>query len=296
MAIRYYKEPQMERPDLFAAWPGIGNIGIIAVDTLREMVGAEQFAEIEPWDFFYPQSVSIRDGELRDLKFPGSKFYFKRTGTRDLIFFTGEEQPGEGRKGYEMADLVLDVALRFGCRRVYTAAAAVAPIHHTARPRVWAVPNTRELTDEARSYDNTLLMSDMEGKGGQGSITGLNGLLLAIAKRRGLEGMCLLGEVPIYISQFPVPYPKASKSILEVLTRNLGITIDLAKLDDLAQELDRNIETFYQRIPPEIRQRIEQLRHVTYVKETEPGPISEEDKKRIMHEVEEFFKRRGKED
>jgi hypothetical protein len=158
------------------------------------------------------------------------------------------------------------------------------------------VPNTRELTDEARSYDNTLLMSDIEGRGGQGSITGLNGLLLAIARRRGLEGMCLLGEVPVYISQFPVPYPKASKSILEVLTSNLGITIDLTKLDDLAQELDRNIEAFYQKIPPEIRQRIEQLRHVSYVKETEPGSISEEDKKRIMQDVEEFFKRRGKED
>ena len=37
----------------------------------------------------------------------------------------------EGRKAYRMADLVLDVAEKFKCRRVYTSGAAVALIHHT---------------------------------------------------------------------------------------------------------------------------------------------------------------------
>ena len=53
MGIRLYKEPKLENPVLIAGWPGIGNIGITAVNTLREMVRAEEFGEIEPWDFFY---------------------------------------------------------------------------------------------------------------------------------------------------------------------------------------------------------------------------------------------------
>jgi proteasome assembly chaperone (PAC2) family protein len=145
MGVIIYKEPKLENPVMVASWPGIGNIGIIAVDTLRNMLEAEELGEIEPWDFFYPKKVLIRNGELKDLEFPSSKFYFKRTGEKDLLFFIGEEQPAdggrtyaEGKKAYQMANLVLDVAQRFGCQRVYTSGAAVAPIHHTTRPKVWA--------------------------------------------------------------------------------------------------------------------------------------------------------------
>ena len=96
MGVIIYKEPKLENPVMVASWPGIGNIGIIAVDTLRNMLEAEDLGEIEPWDFFYPKKVLIRNGELKELEFPSSKFYFKRTGEKDLLFFIGEEQPADG--------------------------------------------------------------------------------------------------------------------------------------------------------------------------------------------------------
>jgi len=43
MGLRLYQEPQLENPILVASWPGIGNIGIIAVDTLREVLEAGNF-------------------------------------------------------------------------------------------------------------------------------------------------------------------------------------------------------------------------------------------------------------
>jgi proteasome assembly chaperone (PAC2) family protein len=46
MGVRLCQEPHLENPILIASWPGIGNIGIIPVDTLREMLGAEEFGEI----------------------------------------------------------------------------------------------------------------------------------------------------------------------------------------------------------------------------------------------------------
>ncbi|GAI06291.1 unnamed protein product, partial [marine sediment metagenome] len=92
MGIRLYQEPRLENPVMVASWPGIGNIGIIAVDTLREMLGAEEFGEIEPWHFFYPKRVLIRKGVLECLEFPGSKFYFRAMERGDLILFVGEEQ------------------------------------------------------------------------------------------------------------------------------------------------------------------------------------------------------------
>jgi proteasome assembly chaperone (PAC2) family protein len=303
MGIRLCQEPQLENPILIASWPGIGNIGIIAVDTLRGKLEAEEFGEIEPQEFFYPKRVLIRKGVLECLEFPSSKFYFKKISGTDIIFFIGEEQPteggrmyAEGRKACRMAGLVLDVAEKFKCRRVYTSGAAVALIHHTAKPRVWAVPNAGSLISETKAYQNTVLMSDIEGRGGHGNITGLNGLLLGVAKKRGFEAICLMGEIPVYLQGFPLSYPKASKSVLEVLSHSLKIEINLDTLDELDQKVQQRIEEFYQQVPLEIRAQLDRLKRVAYAQPAEPGPITEEEEKRIVEDVEKFFKKRGEGD
>jgi len=298
MGISLWKKPKLENPVLIACWPGIGNIGIMAIDALRRMVGAEEFGEIEPWDFFYPKKVVIRNGELKNLEFPSNKFYFGRTEKKDLIFFIGEEQPSgggrayaEGAKAYRMANLVLDVALEFGCGRVYTSGAAVAPIHHSVTPKVWAVPNSEDLLDEVRSYENTVLMSDIEGRGGQGNITGLNGLLLGVARERDLEAICVMGEIPIYLQGFPFPYPKASKSVLEVLGIALGIEVETEEIDNLVEHSEREIESLYERLPSEIKEQLDKLKHVSHAEPTEPGLITEEDKKKILEDIDKLFKK-----
>jgi proteasome assembly chaperone (PAC2) family protein len=303
MGVIIYKEPKLENPVMVASWPGIGNIGIIAVDTLRNMLEAEDLGEIEPWDFFYPKKVLIRNGELKDLEFPSSKFYFKRTGEKDLLFFIGEEQPAdggrtyaEGKKAYQMANLVLDVAQRFGCKRVYTSGAAVAPIHHTTRPKVWAVPNNKGLIDEVKSYENTILMSEIEGRGGQGNITGLNGLLLGVARKRGIEAICVMGEIPVYLQGFPFPYPKGSKSVLEVLTAALGIEINMDRIASFIEQSDKEIEQLYETFPSEIKEQLDKLRYVSYARPTESVPITEEDKKIILEDIDKFFKKEPRED
>jgi hypothetical protein len=288
MGIIFESEPTFKEPYLVAAWPGIGNVGIIAVDTLRKAVEARQFAFIEPEDLFYPHAVFIKEGNLQDLVFPSSRFYFQKIGGKDVIFFIGEEQPQGEEKMYKMANLVLDVALKFGCRRVYTAGAAVTLTHHTSKPKVWVVPNTEGLIDEIRGYSQATLMSDVQGEG-KGNITGLNGLLLGVARKRRLSGMCLLGEIPIYLSSFPLAYPKASRSILETLTGSWGIESDLTGLDSFIQEVERSIEELYQKIPPLVRDKIDQLK-----RPEEKEPITEEDKKMLMKDIDQFFRRRGK--
>jgi hypothetical protein len=65
-------------------------------------------------------------------------------------------------------------------------------------------------------------------------IAGLNGLLLGIAKERNIEGVCLLGEVPMYATR--IQNPMAALAILKVLTKMLDIEIDTAELAQLARE------------------------------------------------------------
>jgi len=136
-------------------------------------------------------------------------------------------------------------------------------------------------------------MSDIEGRGGHGNITGLNGLLLGVAKKRGFEAICLMGEIPVYLQGLPLSYPKASKSVLEVLNYSLKIDVNLDKLDELDQKVERRIEEFYQQIPSEIRGQLDRLKQVTDAQPAEPGPITEEEEKGIMEDVEKFFKKRG---
>ncbi len=300
MGIRLYKEPKLEKPDMVATWSGIGNIGLIAVDTLRGQIQAEELGEIEPWDFFYPKKVIIKAGILEDLEFPSNKFYYKRLGTKDLIFFIGEEQPTDGgrmyargRKAYQMANLVLDVAERFGCQRVYTSGAAVALTHHELKPRVWAVADRKDIIKEIKSYENTILMSEIEGRGNEGSITGLNGLLSGLAKKRGFESISLMGEIPDYLSGAPFPYPRASKSVLEVLTNFLGIKIDYRALDEMTVQIDDFVDGIYEQLPSEVKERIEQRKLVT---QSKPGAITEEDEKWIKEHIDELFKDGGKKD
>jgi len=306
MGVKLYKQPELKDSIMFCGWPGIGNIGISAIDTLRAVLRAEKFGEIEPWDFFDPRKVVIEKGLLKELEFPSNKFYFQRVKNQDLIFFIGQEQPtdgatryAEGQKAYQMASLVLDVAEKFDCRRVYTSGAAVTQIHHTARPRVWAVPNSEKLIDELNQYENTILMSAIEGRSGQGVITGLNGLMLGVAKKRGLEAICLMGEIPYYLQAAPWPCPKGSKSVLEVLIKILGINVDLSKLDELAKRVEEEIEEFLESlyrteaIPPEVRDEIEKLRHI---EPAELGPITEEEQKKIMEHIDELFDQEGRKD
>jgi len=306
MGIKFYKEPDLKNPVMFCGWPGIGNIGINAIESLRAVLNAQEFAEIEPWDFFNPRKVSIEKGLLKDLEFPGSKFYSQRIRNHDLIFFIGQEQPAEGRiryaegkKAYRIANLVLDVAEKFDCKRVYTSGAAVTQIHHTAKPRVWAVPNRQGLIEEIKKYENTILMSGIEGKASQGTITGLNGLLLGVAKKRGFEAVCLMGEIPYYLQGAPWPYPKGSKSVLEVLAKILDVKFDLSQLDELAETVDENIEEFLESlyeaeaVPPQVKDEIEKLR---YVRPTEPGPITKEEQNEMMKHLDELFREGGRQD
>ncbi len=279
MGIKLYREPDLEKPIMFVGWPGIGNIGIIAVDALKSILKAEEFGEIESWDFFYPKKVSIRDGLLEDLEFPNNKFYYKRHEKKDLIFFIGEEQPTEGgrmyasgEKAYQMANLVLDVGLQFGCQRIYTSGACVSLIHHQMKPRVCAVISSESLIGEVKKYPNTILMSEIGEKGeGEGTITGLNGLLLGVAKKRGMESICLMGEIPDWLSGALLPYPKASKSVLEVFAEILDIKIDFSFLDKMEGQVEEIIESFYAKFPQEMKREYDQRKFVAQAK---PGTIT----------------------
>jgi proteasome assembly chaperone (PAC2) family protein len=130
-------------------------------------------------------------------------------------------------------------------------------------------------------------MSEIEGKSERGSITGLNGLLLGIAKKRGFDAICLMGEIPDYLSGVPFPYPRASKAVLELFSRLLGIEIDYSPLDEMSQQVDDIIYNIYDKLPIEIKEKIEQ-RKLCRLPRIET--ITEEDEMWLKEHLDELFK------
>lgn len=300
MSVNLHIEPELQNPVMITSWPGIGNIGLLATDTLRQQMEAEKMGEIEPWDFFYPKKIVIRDSILESLEFPTSTFYYKKLPQHDVIAFIGEEQPtdasrpfAEGRKAYEMANMVVDVAEKFGCKRLYASGAAVSLSHHALKPRVWVATTSHALNDEMLAYQNTILMGRTESRRNGGSITGLNGLILGVAKARGIEGVCFMGEIPDYLSTAPLPYPRATRSVVELMSSILGVEVDYSHLDDMATHVEDIVTDIYDKLPPEIRDRVERRKEFIQ-RRTEA--ITEEEEKWMKGHIEDLFKKEDKGD
>ena len=230
--VKFYARPKLSSPVMLASWPGISNVSIIVASYLGKKLDFKKLAEIEASHFFDPIGVVVKDNVVEAPQFPQSKFYYwKNKGEgSDVILFIGEDQPAS--KGYELANCVLDVGERFRVKRIYTCAAALTRIHHTEQPKVWGVATSRQAAENIKEYD---LMQR-----GNLQISGLNGLLLGVAKERNIEGVCLLGEVPMYATR--IQNPMAALAILRALTKMLDIEIDMAELAQLAMEAKERIK------------------------------------------------------
>jgi uncharacterized protein (TIGR00162 family) len=249
--IKFSKKPQLKSPCLIAAWSGMGHVALIATKTLRQKLQAEECGEILPYDFFSPAEVLIEDHVIQVPKFPENKFYFWDKGDKhDLLIFVGNEQP---QRAWEFAHLILDVAEEFRVRRIFTSAAFPLWMHHSKEPHVWGTATSAQLVKYLKVYGVMPM--------GEGSIGGLNGLLLGVARQRGIEGVCLLGEMPIYATR--IANPKASQVVLEVLTKMLGIEIDLEDLTAMAEQVEPTMEQLYGFLSEEAKEAIARFEDLT---------------------------------
>lgn len=230
--VKLYARPKLNAPNLLASWPGISGVSTIVASYLARKLEFKTLGEIEPSYFFDPIGVLVKENIIEHPQFPQNNFFYwkNRGGANDLILFIGDAQPAA--KSYEFANAVLDVGARFQVKRVYTCAAAITRIHHSEQPRAWGVGTSRQVVSDLAKYE--VLQK------GALQISGLNGLLLGVAKERDIEGVCVLGEVPMYATR--MQNPMAALAVLRVLTRMLGLKIDLEELSTVADEARERIK------------------------------------------------------
>lgn len=223
--VHFSHRPELHQPLLLAAWPGIGQVALLAVTYLKERLGADEFAQMDAVPYFDLGGVFVEQDIIQPPRFPRNSLFawHHPGGGPDLVIFTAEAQPSAN--GYQFAHRVLDVVTGLGVQSVFTMAAALVN-ELPDSPRVWAAVSHPGRRQELQRYGVELK--------GDFYIAGMNGLLLAVAQERGLEATCLLGETPRFAPH--VENPTASLAVLEVLVSLLGLPVDFTDLRAQAKE------------------------------------------------------------
>lgn len=257
---------KFKSPIMICAWPGMGEVAIKAALHLKENLQFKEFAKLEGVDYMEPSAILIKDGVLELPALVGGVFYYYKNTKKenDIILFISDMQPNLG-SAVNYATEILKFAEKYDVKFIYSFAAMSVPIDHAQESKVWIAMTQRKLLQNFKSLHLKVL--------NEGQISGLNGLILGIAKDKGMEGVCLLGEIPIYTIQ--IENPKASLAVLEVLDKVLGLGLDLKHLRERAKFVEEEINKL-----------------IGYIKGEAPltGPLSEEDIEKIKKELAAFTK------
>lgn len=226
------KKPRLKKPYLIAAWPGMGEVAFKAVNYLVQELKAVEFAGIAPEEFFYLTGSSISGGVLEVPPLPQSKFYYwkNKSGKNDLVIFLSNAQP-DLSKADSYAKIIIGLAKSLGVESIVSFASMPQATDHTQDAHLWFAATDQKTKEGLKKYGFNELTD--------GQISGMNGLFLGIAKKAGLSGFCLLGEIPLYTIQ--IENPKASAAVLQGLGKILDIQINVQPLKEQAQSMENEI-------------------------------------------------------
>jgi len=214
-------------PVFIEGLPGIGHVGKLVVEHLIQELGAVKIAEITSI-YFPPQVIIGENGVVRLCK---NELYRYSGENGSFLFLIGDFQSTSNEGHYLLSQVYVDIANELGVKRIYTIG-GYGVGHFIETPRVIAAVNKEELSSLVTDAGG--IFSDGEPGGG---IIGAAGLMLGLASPLGIEGICLMGETSGYLVD-----PKSAALVLDVLTRLLDITIDPAKLNERASEMEVTVQ------------------------------------------------------
>jgi len=244
-----------KRTILIEGLPGLGLVGKIASEYLVKQLNARKVAELYSPHFAYYVLVD-GEGTLRLLRM---EFYYwngSEDNKNDLILLTGDCQAQTVEGQYEVADTIVDYARKKNVSLIITLGGYQKEVKD--KPQVYASATSREILEKA------LKLGAKSSPSGS-PIIGAAGMLVGLAKFKEIDALCLLAET--YGHR---PDPKAAKSLLNLLSEMLHLSIDLS---DLEREISRyeEIEKRMMRIQEQRRilerrrQKTEEEEKISYI-------------------------------
>ncbi len=227
VVIRTLEKVELKDPVLVEGLPGVGNVGKLAADYLREQLPAKPLATVYS-KFFPPQVYVAEDGIIRLVSNDLSYWKAKGSGQRDLVILGGDYQGISPEGQYEITERVLDYCHGLGVREVYTLA-GFAQGRVVEEPRVLGAA-TQPARVEALKKAGVVFSRNDPG----GGLIGASGLFLGLGRLVGIEGACLMGETSGYFVD-----PRSAEAVLKVLGKVLKLDLDFTALQAKAKEIDR---------------------------------------------------------
>jgi hypothetical protein len=219
--------PELKNPKLICGLPGSGYVGKLAIDYLIDKLHAKQFGDI--YSSSFPPQVSIQsDGTIDLVK---NSLYYCHTNGQDLVLLTGDAQPVSAQGEYALAEKVIELCKKMNVAEIFTLAAYITG-KFSKIPKVYGTGTTTQIINEFSKHG----ISSLD----KGNITGMNGIIIGIAKRSSIVGVCLLGETSGYVID-----AKASQVILESLCKMLDIKFDMSELEKRAKDTEELIKVLH---------------------------------------------------
>ena len=218
-------EPNVKKPIVIAAMQDMGNVGSIVVNFINDSLRTKIFRIARTSD---PSYVVDRGGYI-DL--PNESWEYKYT--EDLIIFGGGKgQPQGNREINALCQDVIDIVKKYSAKFIYTLGGFQTNRVLDNNPKTYITTTSMELTKQMKGLN-------VETTPQKSIITGFNGLILGFAKKNGIQGIGMYGE----LNEPEIPQYRAAISIIKTLEkltyRKLG---DTNQLEVMAQEIERKFK------------------------------------------------------
>lgn len=227
IVVDFAEKPDLENAVLIEGLPGVGNVGKLAVEHLKDEINAEKVAEIQ--SIYFPPQVLVDEDGLS--KLVNNRLYCKENvgeNDVDLLLLTGDYQGMTPQGQYQLTDKILSVSKELGVDRLFS----LGGYSHgdiVDEPEVLGAATTLEKIEEMEELG--VKFSEEHPSSG---IIGASGLLLGLGEKiYDISGVCLMGETSGYFVD-----PGAARAVLKKLMKYVGEEISYEKLDEKAEEVE----------------------------------------------------------
>ena len=214
--------PQLRNPIMIVGLPDSGRVAKIVLDHLIKTLKAVKIGYLYS-EYLPPRLLMTPDGQV-DLMKHEIYYWVNKESQVDLLLYTGDAQPILPEGAFRLSEAVIDLAQKFGVNLIVTVGAFITG-RMVDKPNVYGAASETALVNELKELDVKIIDS--------GAVTWMNGLIPGLAKVRNMKGLFLSGET----SGFMVD-PRAAIIILRVLTRKLGLDLDMSELEKQAGDVD----------------------------------------------------------
>lgn len=225
----------MSNPRMIVGLPGMGMVARNTVNYFMEFLKPELFADI-PMPYLSPSIAFFEKGLVVPIDREISPFKFYFSEKENIILFMGDIQFGYTAKDNELAERIVEMAKLCGVDTIYTVIATHVQAY-VEEPNVFGVATSPELLQFLDS--NGVNIAD-----GSLQVSGVNGLVIEYALRKGIKGIALLSE-----TAFPEALDiKACHAGIKKVSELLGIAIDLGRIEIEVNKFDEGFKKYLKEI------------------------------------------------